>query len=83
MTDKQIIANLTAKLEAAIKPKWIDLKTQLPEVSHNEIVIKNSRGWTRIVRFLNTIKHGRQFVDCYDQPLKGFGATHFYKLPES
>lgn len=90
MTDKQIILSLTRELEAALEenkklkesaPAWIPLKDSLPEISHNEIVIKNSRGWTRIVRFLNTIKHGRQFVDHYDEPLKGFNPTHYIALP--
>ncbi len=31
MTDKQIIANLTAKLEAATKPKWVSVSDRLPE----------------------------------------------------
>ncbi|AUS01354.1 protein of unknown function DUF551 [Vibrio phage 1.284.A._10N.286.55.A5] len=62
--------------------KWISLKDNIPKTSHNEIVIKNDRGWTRIVRFLCTIRHGRQFVDCYDRPIKGFNATHYFPLPE-
>ncbi len=36
MTDKQIIANLTAKLESATKPKWVSVSDRLPE---NERVI--------------------------------------------
>ncbi len=31
MTDKQIIANLTAKLEAATKPKWVSVHDMLPQ----------------------------------------------------
>ncbi len=41
MTDKQIITNLTAKLEAATKPKWISVHDMMPPIGE-EVLIRIS-----------------------------------------
>lgn len=42
MTDKQIIANLTAKLEAATKPKWVNIHNEKPAYGEPVLISINS-----------------------------------------
>lgn len=88
MTNEQIIANLTAKLEEATKPKWISVGEELPE--HNGANGCNL-GDSVIV---DIYVEGERWTDCYysfddecwydcDMHCTIDNATHWMKIPPS
>ncbi len=73
MTDKQIIANLTAKLEAATKPKWVSVHDCVPSLGTQCLVV---------------LDDGHMETGCYEGEVFGFTVdncpadiTHWQPLP--
>ncbi len=83
MTDKQIIANLTAKLEAATKPKWVSVHDMTPP-NGTGVICCCSSGHVSEMYFRDDkfdFPYSNHEPDEYDLQFL-WGITHWQPLPE-
>ncbi len=79
MTDEQIIANLTAKLEAATKPKWVSIDSEIKPEQGQQVLIytTDADDLPTIVKATYNVKN--RFLLCGGYRDKGL--THWQPLP--